>query len=112
MVKSQLPELNIGDEVGGCIYLGKTQGEDKGKGGMTMWQLRCICGNEITRRASEHWYFAKRGIKKLCKLKHLHTDIRIGSRFGKLDSQNIQETTFEGEGFGEERICSLRLLMW
>ena len=84
MVKSQLPELNIGDEVGGCIYLGKTQGEDKGKGGMTMWQLRCICGNEITRRASEHWYFAKRGIKKLCKLKHLHTDIKIGSRFGKL----------------------------
>ena len=84
MVKSQLPELNIGDEVGGCIYLGKTQSEDKGRGGMTMWQLRCICGNEITRRASEHWYFAKRGIKKLCKLKHLHTDIKIGSRFWKL----------------------------
>jgi hypothetical protein len=80
--RSSLPELSIGDEVAGCTYLGSTKGGPTG--GQTWWKLRCVCGFEFERRASEHWYHAKRGEKKLCKNKHLHTEIGIGSKFGKL----------------------------
>ena len=84
MVRSQLPRLVPGEEVGGCIFLEETRGDKDSKGGITLWKLRCICGYEFTRRASEHWYYEKQGKRKLCRNKHLHTDIAIGSRFGRL----------------------------
>lgn len=82
MVRSTLPALSVGDVVGGCTYLGSLRGGSSG--GITFWKLRCICGFEFQRRASEHWYSAKRGEKKLCKNKHLHSDMQVGSRFGRL----------------------------
>ena len=84
MGKSELPLLVIGDEVGGCIYLGRQENTESTRGGITIWKLRCICGYEFSRRASEHWFYAKNGKQKLCRNKHLHTDIKIGERFGKL----------------------------
>lgn len=84
MVRSQLPILTPGEEVGGCIFLEERKEGNGLRGGTTLWRLRCICGYEFTRRASEHWYYAKQGKSKLCKNKHLHTDIIIGSRFGRL----------------------------
>lgn len=85
MVRSQLPILTSGDEVGGCVFMEEVKGDENGVGGTTFWRLRCICGYEFTRRASEHWYYAKQGKKKLCKNKHLHTDVAVGSRFGRLE---------------------------
>jgi hypothetical protein len=94
MARSSLPDLSVGDEVGGCVYLGSTKGG--AKGGITMWQLRCICGFEFERRASEHWYAASRGKRLLCKNKHLHTELEVGARFGRLTVT----------GFEKREICS------
>ena len=107
MAKSTLPTLSIGDEVAGCVYLGAFKGG--ATGGMTFWKLRCECGFEFERRASEHWYFAKRGEKKLCRNKHLHKDISIGSRFGRLTITGFQTRQIKGSKGLENRnlaVCS------
>ena len=67
---STLPDLKKGDEVGGCEFLKSFKGGKSG--GVTYWSLKCECGTIFDRRASEHWYAAKRGQKKLCKNKPLH----------------------------------------
>jgi hypothetical protein len=82
MTKGSLPDLEIGSEIGGCTFLGAVLGGNSGR--ITYWKLRCECGYEFERRASEHWYYAKNGKKKLCKNKHLHKDIKIGKRFERL----------------------------
>ena len=82
MPKGSLPDLDIGAEIGGCTFLGSVLGGSSGR--ITFWKLRCECGFEFERRASEHWYYAKNGKKKLCKNKHLHKDIKVGNRFERL----------------------------
>ena len=82
MPKGSLPDLDIGAEIGGCTFLGSVLGGSSGR--ITFWKLRCECGYEFERRASDHWYNCKDGKKKLCKNKHLHKDIKVGSRFERL----------------------------
>lgn len=82
MPKRSLPDLEIGTEVGGCTFLGSVLGGKTGR--ITFWKLRCLCGYEFERRASDHWYHCKDGKKKLCKNKHLHNDIKVGNRFERL----------------------------
>jgi len=82
MPRSSLPAPSVGDVIAGCTYLSSFKGG--ASGGTTFWKLKCICGFEFDRRASEHWYYAKKGVRKLCKNKHLHTDLEVGSRFGRL----------------------------
>ena len=82
MPKGSLPDLNIGAEIGGCTFLGSILGGSSGR--ITFWKLRCECGYEFERRASDHWYHCKDGKKKLCKNKHLHMDIKVGGRFERL----------------------------
>jgi len=101
MAKSTLPTLSIGEEVAGCEYLGAFKGGTTG--GTTFWKLRCECGFEFERRASEHWYFAKRGEKKLCRNKHLHKDISIGSRFGRLTITGFKTRQIKGSKGLENR---------
>ena len=53
MPKGSLPDLNIGAEIGGCTFLGSILGGSSGR--ITFWKLRCECGYEFERRASDHW---------------------------------------------------------
>ena len=99
---STLPELKEGDEVGGCEFLKSFKGGKSG--GITYWSLKCECGTIIDRRASEHWYAAKRGQKKLCKNKHLHGEIKTGARFGRLTVVAIEMKKIKiGESRTENR---------
>ena len=82
MPKGSLPDLDIGAEIGGCTFLGSVLGGSSGR--ITFWKLRCECGYEFESLASDHWYNCKDGKKKLCKNKHLHQDIKVGSHFVRL----------------------------
>lgn len=82
MPKGSLPDLDIVAEIGGCTFLGSVLGGSSGR--ITIWKLRCECGYEFVRRASDHWYNCKDGKKKFCKNKQLHRDIKVGSRFERL----------------------------
>ena len=79
---SALPNLKGGDLVAGCEFIEQfLKDVDRGQ---TFWKLKCQCGFVFNRRASEHYYFHKKGKKKLCKNTHLHRDITIGQRFNRL----------------------------
>ena len=78
--QDKLPSLDIGEEVAGCTYLGSKRG--RGNSGDLLWRLQCgECGTKFERRASEHWYAAQKGRKKLCANKLLHIGGKDGIRY-------------------------------
>ena len=79
---SSLPKLKKGELVAGCEFL--DQFLEKVDHGQTFWRLKCECGFIFDRRASEQFYFHKKGKKKLCRNTHLHRDIKVGQRFNRL----------------------------
>ena len=89
----ELPTPKQGEIIGGCKFIESFKG---GKtGGITFWRLQCECDTIFERRASEHWYYAKQGKKKLCKNRHLHIDVKVGARFGRLTVTSITKKKVE-----------------
>lgn len=82
----ELPSFDEGEEVAGCTYLGSKRRNDKF--GDLIWLLQCgECGTTFERRASEHWYAAKKGEKKLCSKRQLH----VGGKDGIKYAQRLSE---------------------